>query len=302
MNTREIFLRCCQAHQWSPLYINDGGSAELDSISIDAEAKEALRKGDTTLCLALIDLAKTFDLQSVVQLELKAAALQQLRTNKPSEEHETTAADGSPEMLINRLLQTCQEQQWTPQFLKADTTTTEKWVVEQAILKEAEAARNADRPDLSLNLINTTLETGFHSLWLHHLKAQALHKLEQFEEAVHIWEKLSTQDIEGFSDNVRSALKAAKVDQALAKARQLDTSGDLDAAIASLTSALLSDPDQKEVETSLKAMLRKRRHGGTAAAESSPLEDHQDELDLNQAFLSQAQNLLDGREALQEPG
>lgn len=302
MNTREIFLRCCQAHQWSPLYINDGGSAELESISIDAEAKEALSQGNTTLCLALIDLAKTFNLQSVAQLELKAVALQRLRTKKPADKHEANAADCPLQMLINRLLQTCQEQHWPPQFLQAEITKGDKWVVEQAILKEAEAARNADRPDLSLNLINTTLETGFHSLWLHHLKARALHKLEQFEEAVYIWEKLSIQDIEGFSENVRSALKAAQTDQVLAEARQLDTSGDLDAAIASLTSALLSDPDQKEVETSLKAMLRKRRHAGTAAEESSSLEDHQDELDLNQAFLSQAQNLLDGREALQEPG
>ena len=151
-------------------------------------------------------------------------------------------------------------------------------------------------------MIEITLEAGFDSPWFHHLKARALQKLEKFAEAIQIWEELSIEEIEGFSDTVRSALKAAKADQALAQARQQETSGALDAAIASLASALLSDPDQKEVETSLKAMLRKRRHGGTAAAESSPLEDHQDELDLNQAFLSQAQNLLDSRDALQEAG
>ena len=63
-------------------------------------------------------------------------------------------------------------------------------------------------------------------------------------------------------------------------------------AIEMLTAALLEDPEQEAVETRLKAMLRKRRHGGNAAAEISPLEDHLDELDLNHAFLLQAEERL----------
>ena len=158
-----------------------------------------------------------------------------------------------------------------------------QWEIEHAILKEIEAARNADHAELSLEMINTTFETGFHSPWFHHLKARALQKLDKLEEAIYIWENLSTHEIEGFSENVRSALKEAKVDQALAQARQQEAIGSLDLAIESLASTLLNDPDQITIETSLKAMLRKRRHGGTMPTQVSTIEDDH-ELDLNHIF------------------
>ena len=302
MNMKEVFIKCCQAHQWPPIHINLDEHVQLDSTTIDAEAKAALSQGKPTLCLALIDLAKTFDLQSIEQLELKAFALQQLQGKATAATQGITTADATLQGLVNRLLQTCQQQQWPPQFLQADATASDPWETEKTILQEAEAARNADRTELSLHLIETTLEAGLDSPWFHHLKARALQKLEKCAEAIQIWEELSIEEIEGFSDTVRSSLKAARADQALAKARQQDASGALDAAIASLTSALLSDPDQKTVETSLKSMLRKRRQGDRAAQESSPLEDHQDELDLNQAVLLQAEQLLDSQEAVQGAG
>ena len=59
-----------------------------------------------------------------------------------------------------------------------------------------------------------------------------------------------------------------------------------------LADALVNDPNQGAIETSLKALLRKRRHGGTVTTQSSPIEDYFDELNLNQAFLLQVEEKL----------
>ena len=292
MNTRDLFLKCCQAHQWAPLHINSDESEELDSNSIDEEAKEALNQGKALLCLDLIELAKTMNLQSTSQLQLKSTALTQLNPQTSERNHKSTSKHIPLGELIKKLLENCQEQHWSAQVLQTGISTTDRWEVEQAILKEAEAARNADRADVSLDLINTTLKIGFNSLWLHHLKARALHKTGHLEEAIEIWEKLSTQEIEGFSDNVRSELKTAKIEQILSRAQQQEESGHLDTAIDVLTSALLNNPGQNKLEIALKLMLRKRRHKNNPEAKATHFEDHFDEIDLNQSFLLQIEALL----------
>ena len=90
MNTRDLFLKCCQAHQWAPLHINSDESEELDSNSIDEEAKEALNQGKALLCLDLIELAKTMNLQSTIQLQLKSTALTQLNPKTSERNHKNT--------------------------------------------------------------------------------------------------------------------------------------------------------------------------------------------------------------------
>ena len=289
MNTRDLFLKCCQAHQWAPLHINNDGSQELDSNSIDEEAKEALNQGQALLCLDLIELAKTMGLQSTIQLQLKSTALTQLNPKTSERNHKNTLKHLPLGELVKKLLENLQEQHWPAQVLQTGLSTTDRWEVEKAILKEAEAARNADRADVSLDLINTTLEIGFNSLWLHHVKARALHKKGKLEEAIEIWEKLSTQEIEGFSEKVRSELKTAKTELILSRVQQQEASGSLDTAIEVLASALLYNPDQNKLETTLKLMLRKRRHKQNPKKESDHLEDYLDEIDLNQAFLMQVE-------------
>ena len=144
----------------------------------------------------------------------------------------------------------------------------------------------------SPNLINTTLGVGFNSLWLHHLKAKAFRKIGQLNEAIEIWEKLANQEIEGFSEKVRSSLKSAKIEQIISHAQRQDESGQLDAAIEVLASALLNNPEQNNLEATLKRMLRKRRHKNNPKEEANHLEEHLDEIDLNQAFLIQAETRL----------
>ena len=232
------------------------------------------------------------NLQSTSQLELKATALTQSHP-KASKKIHTNSSNHLPlEELTTKLIQNCQEQHWSSQFLQTAASTNTRWDVEQAILKEAEAARNADRADVSLDLINTTLEAGFNSLWLHHLKARALHKTGKHEEAIAIWEKLSHLEIEGFSESVYSALENARTEQVLLLAQQQEESGHLDTAIEVLASSLLKHPDHNDLETRLKKMLRKRRHNNNPKPKASLLEEHLDETDLNQAFIKQVEALL----------
>ena len=152
---------------------------------------------------------------------------------------------------------------------------------------------------MSLDLLDLALDYGCDSLWLFHNKALALQKLGQLEAAIAIWKGLSHHQIEGFSNNVQTALGIAEQELILQTAHQAEASGDLEIAIETLTDALLNDPNQAAIETSLKSMLRKRRHGGGLPTETSPMEDHLDELDLNHAFLMQAEQLLTGSKTLQ---
>ena len=293
MNTRELFLKCCQAHQWTPFHINSIGSEALNSKSIDEELKQALDMGQLELCFDLIELAKTMNLQSAMQLELKAIALQRRKLQQEATKKEISQETENPlERLVEELREICREQHWPAQFLAAITKIDNRWEVEQAILKEAEAAQNNDRAETSLELINTTLKLGFNSLWLHHLKGKALHKTGKIEEAIEIWEKLVKNKIEGFSESVTSALRIAKMEQILSYARQREASGELDFAIETLTSALLKDPDQKEVESELRSMLLKRRGVNKDNNQDSQSSQHLAEIDLNEQFLNRAEELL----------
>ena len=141
-------------------------------------------------------------------------------------------------------------------------------------------------------MINITLEIGFNSLWLHHLKAKALHKTGIHEEAIEIWEKLSTHEIEGFSEKVRSDLEIARTEQILSHARQQEKAGNLDTAIEIIASELLNNPNQNNLETGLKQILRKRRNKHSNSKENELLEAQCDEIELNEAFLNQAEARL----------
>ena len=231
-------------------------------------------------------------LQSVEQLELKAAALQQSQQINIASHPQAATKNQSLQTLIAKLLEHCQIQHWAPQFLQAEATSSDLNELLKAILKEAEAARNNEKADLSLELLNISINHGLKSPWFFHLKARALQALERFDEAISIWETLATNEIEGLSDKVLLALKTAKGEQTIQKARDLEAEGSLDSAIETLASALLNDPDQGNIETKLKAMLRKRRHANSSGIENSPMEDHLDELDLNNVFLIQAEQRL----------
>ena len=87
-------------------------------------------------------------------------------------------------------------------------------------------------------------------------------KLGQLEAAIAIWNGLSHHQIEGFSNNVQTALGSAEEALLLQRAQEEEASAP-EMAIEMLTIALLDDPEQEAVETRLKALLRKQRKGST---------------------------------------
>ena len=288
MALKDPLLECCRIHQWSPRHLDQGGQQPIDTTSVDAEAREALGQGKTNLCLALIEIARSMNLQSVEQLELKAAALQQSQQDNIASHPQATPSNQTLQILVTKLMEQCQGKFWTPQFLQQVATSSDQNEILKAILKEAEAARNNEQPHRSLELLNISINHGMTSPWFLHFKARALQALERLDEAISIWETLATNKFEGLSEKIESALKTAKGEQTIQKAREMEASGSLDSAIETLSAALLNDPDQANIETSLKAMLRKRRLRDSEAQSSPQLEDYWDELDLNQTFLAAA--------------
>ena len=312
-------LDACAARHWSPQFISESlANAAMDELETNVlkEAEAARNNGAVELSLTLMDRTLQHGCPSLWILHNKALALSQLqrfdlahtlweeliqhdkvpafvsvaeeayRASKQREQ--LVRSTPLPEALIGRI----QQDHLHPQVLPVLGELSEDADLETLILQEAETQRNNDQAQLSVDLLNLALNYGCDSLWLFHNKALGLLKLGQLEAAIAIWNGLSHHQIEGFSNNVQTALGSAEEALLLQRAQEEEASGSLEMAIERLTIALLDDPEQEAVETRLKALLRKRRHGGSTAAEISPLEDHFDELDLNHAFLLQAEERL----------
>ena len=80
--------------------------------------------------------------------------------------------------------------------------------------KEAANARNKNRFQLSLNLIDCAFESGLSSPWLLHQKGLTLKAIGQFDEARLIWEKLSkTQNKEKIQRVIEESLDGLNADK-----------------------------------------------------------------------------------------
>lgn len=410
--TLNPFLNFCRIKSWQPCQLDGSTEELLTPRHVSDEAKSALDAGRPDVCLGLIKIAQALDLQSVDQLELKAAALSMLQRENYGINPERIEIGESETDLLNDLLDACAAWDWTPHSFNRSHETAPLAELETLLLREAEETRkngavelsltlvdlalqhgcpspwirhskaqalsqlqrfdlahalwdvliqkcnepelaslaekayrasqqrekviqstpllyaltnriqqddlkplvlstsdehnddtnlqtlilqeiatqrNQGQAQLSLDLINIAVNYGCHSLWLFHNKALTLQKLGQLEAAIGIWNGLSHYELAGFSDKVRSGLSSATQELILQRAQQEEVSGSLELAIKTLTAALLDDPNQSTIETTLKAMLRKRRHGGEVEDKTSPLEEYLDELDLNHAFLLQAE-------------
>ncbi|QNI96569.1 hypothetical protein [Synechococcus sp. RS9902] len=315
----DALLNACASRNWSPQFLSSDLAArprdELET-QLLKEAQATRSNGAVELSLSLMDLALQHDCPSLWILHNKALALSSLKrfdlahtlwdeliqhddlpnfvavaesAYRASEQREQSIKS-TP--LLQALIGRIQQHHLQPQVLPSAGELSDDADLQTLILQEAETQRNQDQAQLSLDLINLALDYGCDSLWLLHNKALALHNLGQLEAAIAIWNGLLHHKIEVFTSNVQSALSIAEQELVLERAQQIEESGDLEIAIETLADALLNDPNQAVIETTLKAMLRKRRHGGQVPTETSPMEDHLDELDLNHVFLMQAEQRL----------
>ena len=318
-------LEICSAEHWKPQFIEQAIAnkqmTELET-NVIKEAEITRNNGAAKLSLMLLDRALQHGCASLWIHHSKAVALSQLqqfdlahqlwdilveRDNLPEfvsvVENAYQASQKRQQAkqstaLLQALIGRIQQDHLHPQVLPSSGELSDDADLQTMILEEAETLRNQDQAQLSLDLINLALDYGCDSLWLFHNKALALQKLGDLETAIAIWNGLSHHQIEGFSNNVQTALGIAEQELILKGAENAEASGDLEIAIETLTNALLNDPNQYAIETSLKTTLRKRRHGGTVPTEISPIEDHLDELDLNHVFLMQAEERLAGANSI----
>ena len=310
-----------QQHNLQPQFLPapEEAQEDLDLQTLILQEAEALRNNDQAqLSADLLDIALNHGCDSLWLLHSKALSLSQLEQFELAHilwdeliqhddlpDFEAVAVDAyraseqreqsiQSTALLEALIGRIQQDHLQPQFLPCSGELNEDIDLQTLILQEAEALRNNDQAQLSADLLDIALNHGCDSLWLLHNKALALQKLGQLEAAIAVWKGLAHHEIEGFRNSVQSSLDSAVQELVLQQAQQAENSGSLEIAIETLTNALLNDPNQGAIETGLKAMLRKRRHGGTVPTETSPLEDHLDELDLNHAFLMQAEEHLAG--------
>jgi hypothetical protein len=201
-------LICCQNHAWEPRFLNPG-SATLSDPELDArvtkESQTALEHGQVALALDLINLALRAGRQSIELLQTKAAALQHnAQGSQPPEERRQQL---NQEVLV-ALRQLCIKADWQPRWLADEAVPEDISAFETLVLKELEALRDEQRPELALQLADAALAHGFTSLWLHHNKALAHAQLKQFNDAHQIWAELCQHtDIPDFVAVVREAFE-----------------------------------------------------------------------------------------------
>lgn len=188
-------------------------------------------------------------------------------------------------LVLSDLHRLMAEAGWTAQHLPVTSEGHSNEDIEVTILHEAETTRNEDHAQLSLQLLDCAINAGFESLWLLHNKALAFTTMKEFDAAIQLWTKLSTYDIDGFSQNVESELKNAKIVSAIEKAKQDETDGNLEVAIEKLIKVLIQSPENHQLKQALKLVLRKRRTGGAAEDDTHGNSNYMDELDLNNAFI-----------------
>ena len=305
----------CAARHWSPQFLSDSqpdeAMAELET-KLLKEAEIARNNGALELALVLLDLALQHGCSSLWIQHSKALVLSRLQRfdlahtlweeliqhdNEPafvSAAKEAYQASEQREQhiratpLLEALIGRIQQDHLQPEVLPLSGELNEDTDLQTLILQEAEKQRNHNQTQLSVDLLDISINYGCDSLWLFHNKALGLQKLGQLEAAIGIWKGLLHHEIEGFINNIRSDLGSAEQELILQRAHQAEATGSLEIAIDTLTSALLNHPEQEAVETSLKAILRKRRHENTGKGEIEQLEANLDDLELNHVFLMKA--------------
>ena len=237
----------CAARHWSPQFLSeslaDAAMAELET-NVLKEAEAARNSGAVELSLVLMDRALQHGCPSLWIRHSKALALSQLQRfdlahtlweeliqhdNVPafvSVAEEAYRASEQREQLVRSapllqaLISRIKQDHLHPQVLPVSGELSEDADLQTLILQEAETQRNNDQAQLSVDLLNLALNYGCDSLWLFHNKALGLQKLGQLEAAIAIWNGLSHHQIEGFSNNVRSALGSAQQELLLQQAQQ----------------------------------------------------------------------------------
>jgi len=201
---RELVLWLLQQqHQPQHLHPRASTDQEIASLSL-REAAHLREQGQAALALQLLEQVRALGLEDgALRLEaarcLAAAGQPQravallrplCRAEDPALAEEAQQALQQLEQgLLSRLSELCQSQHWSDAALVVDPANGDDAMM-LAVLNTVIASREANRPELSLALIDETLAQGWRSPWLEDNQARALVHQGLRDEACVIWEQL----------------------------------------------------------------------------------------------------------------
>jgi hypothetical protein len=298
--------------QWQPRHLSPSHTDSAERLVEHClEEAIALREaGQSGLSLELLQAAERMGVQTPWLLDNQARALvnlderqaawglwQRLIHHSEAEVAETAQAMVAlqEQTLLNALQSICSRDGWQPRHLSAATEAA----LLESVLHEIIAAREADYPQLSLDLVAETLAQGWRNPWLLDNQARALVNLNRSAEAVSIW-----QGLRGHADAALASAAAEMLDlyqgpveyqQLQERCSQLVLEGDPGQAQRLLVDALLQNPDAEPLRQLLAQVLQPSGEG----PEDQILRRQQAQLTIHERILDELEQRL--REPQERP-
>jgi tetratricopeptide (TPR) repeat protein len=294
---RELALALL-SQRWEPRHLSPS-KAQNDDLLLQHCLEEAiaLREANQAgLSLELLVSAERMGLQSPWILDNQARALVNLGRRQAawelwlrlSEHSDSGVADSARAMaaiqettLLNALGSLCAREGWVPRHMN---TPGEGGILER-VLQEIIATRESNAAQLSLDLAVETLSQGWQDPWLLDNQARALVHLHREMEALTIW-----RDLKRLGDLPVAQTAAEMVElyeqrvarlQLQSQCEQLMREGQPDNARHLLLTALVQDPEARDLRLLLSKLLRPEPHDLL----SQELEQHEAALAVHEGLL-----------------
>ena len=299
---------------WNLIHIDQHRPTEAKDFEVQLlnEAIAMREKEKAALSLQILDLAIAADINGPWLQDNRARALVNLARRREALEtwqHLSDSENPSIQVMAAELVATqkaalLQELQtsirelakqhgWTVQYVRQNFVVAE--ALEEAILKDAIAARDAGQAGFSLAILEQAIDSGMESPWLHDNQARALVHLDRKVEAVAIWRQLAQlEDNDMLREMAAEMLETYGLDaerqERIDAAELLMAEQKHKQAIDLLTDALLIDAEFNGYRAPLNQAIALSEGSSAAPDPSNPLSHELKDFELNlksfDAFLS----------------
>jgi len=288
---KKILLECLDAFQWNPKHLNKEDENLITTEQLIAEIEDLVENKEYKISLRLISLSQELSIQDSRLIELKAGIYHQLNGLNINNENDSLSLEY--DQLYSQLQRICDKHSWDSRFITHAERPFSKEELTRSILQEANSAQQENQSALILDLVNASLEHQLDSLWMHHYKALALRDLGHIDASIDIWEKLSVQKEEKFSNIVHSCLHDAKQRSTVQQAKILETTESTGAALEHLAKSLLENPDREVIRDKMHELMLNQRHiSDTDKEQKKHQYEHLIAASINEVFLTIAEKHL----------
>lgn len=288
---KKMLLECLDAFQWNPKHLNKEDENLITTEQVIAEVEDLVKNKEYKISLRLISLSQELSLQDTRLIELKAGIYNQLNNLNVNDENGSLSLDY--DQLYSRLERICDKHGWDAKFITHAERPFSKEELTRSILQEANSAQQENQAALILDLVNASLEHQLDSLWMQHYKALALRDLGHLDASINIWEKLSVQKEDKFSNIVHSCLHNAKQRSTVEQANIVETTESTSSALEHLAKSLLENPDREVIREKMhEIMLNQRNISDTDKEQKKHQYEHLIAASINEVFLTIAEKRL----------